>query len=98
MIANYRLISTAMEEVAETIAHYNEVGVGVSRAFMRDLDRAIDILRVFPLTGVSVDNGFRSFPLHQYPFTIIYKVENDELIIMAVAHQSRRPEYWRDRM
>jgi Plasmid stabilisation system protein. len=97
MIADYRLISLAKDEVAEAILHFNEVSTDVSKAFLSDLDRAIDLLRLFPRTGVSIKYGFRSFPLHQFPFSIIYRLENNEIIIVAVSHQSRRPYYWHDR-
>ena len=98
MIASYRYISSAMEEVAEAIQHYNNVSPSVSDSFLSDLDRVIGHLRVFPKSGVSILRGFRSFPLHRYPFSLIYKVEREEIVIVALAHQSRRPDYWRDRV
>jgi hypothetical protein len=35
--------------------------------------------------------------IQHFPFSIIYSVVNDEIRILAVAHQSRRPGYWRGR-
>ena len=98
MIAAYRFLSAAHEEVAEAIEHYNKVASDAAAAFLSDLDRAIDLLRVFPRSGVTVEYGFRSFPLHQFPFTVIYAIDDNDIIIVAVAHQSRQPQYWINRL
>jgi plasmid stabilization system protein ParE len=29
------------------------------------------------------------------PFSIIYRVETDRVLIVAVAHERRRPGYWK---
>lgn len=34
----------------------------------------------------------------RYPYSIIYLVENEEIIIVAVAHLSRKPGYWLSRV
>ena len=38
-----------------------------------------------------------SFRLRRFPFSLIYTVMGDQLRILAVAHHSRRPGYWRNR-
>ena len=40
---------------------------------------------------------FRRFVLDDFPFSLIYEVKIDELIILAVAHHRRHPGYWRRR-
>jgi toxin ParE1/3/4 len=35
--------------------------------------------------------------LNRFPFALIYRIERDEVQILAVAHHSRRPGYWRER-
>jgi hypothetical protein len=32
------------------------------------------------------------------PYSLFFKVNTDEVVILAVAHHSRRPGYWIDRM
>jgi hypothetical protein len=36
--------------------------------------------------------------LWKFRFTLIYAVDTDLIRIIAVAHNSRRPGYWRDRL
>jgi plasmid stabilization system protein ParE len=32
--------------------------------------------------------------LDRFPFTVVYQIEEDEIVILALAHMSRRPGYW----
>lgn len=36
--------------------------------------------------------------LHKFPYKLLYSVEADHIIIIAIAHQHRDPDYWIDRM
>ncbi len=98
MIAAYRFLSAAADELAESLAYYNDISPSLSQSFLRDLDRGIDLLRNFPKTGLIVEHNFRAFPLHRFPFHLIYKIETGEIIFIAVAHQSRRDGYWKGRV
>jgi toxin ParE1/3/4 len=65
--------------------------------FLDDVERAINLVRNHPASGQSVGGTFRRILLHRFPFSLIYVVEPDAVLIVAVAHQRRRPDYWRDR-
>lgn len=40
----------------------------------------------------------RAYPLHRFPYTVVAAVTEEEFVVMAVAHQKRRPECWADRL
>lgn len=44
-----------------------------------------------------IGSGYRKLGLRPFPYTIIYRQENDTITIVAVMHQKRRPGYWRGR-
>jgi hypothetical protein len=48
--------------------------------------------------GVPVDDDLRKFVLQRFPFSLIYSLSPDVLRVEVVAHQSRRPDYWRSRV
>ena len=35
--------------------------------------------------------------VRRFPFGILYRVDPDEIVILAVMHLARQPDYWRDR-
>jgi len=39
----------------------------------------------------------RHFAVHRFPYRIVYRVRDEDIYIVAIAHSSRRPDYWRDR-
>ena len=43
------------------------------------------------------DYGTRRFMLPNFPFSIVYRVQQDAVEVVAVAHHRRRPGYWRGR-
>jgi hypothetical protein len=45
-----------------------------------------------------IDLGVRAKVLVRFPYSVMYVVESDTLFIVAVAHQSKRPAYWADRI
>jgi hypothetical protein len=47
--------------------------------------------------GVLAEHSAKRFPLHDYPYSVVYRVEPREIILIAIAHQSRRPGYWAGR-
>lgn len=36
--------------------------------------------------------------LARFPYRLPYRVQRDRLVILALAHTSRRPDYWMDRL
>jgi toxin ParE1/3/4 len=53
--------------------------------------------RFVALAGSLAEHNTRRVLLKKFPFSVIYRPEPDGIVIFAVAHQSRRPGYWRGR-
>jgi plasmid stabilization system protein ParE len=97
-VIGYRLLPPAEEEMTEAALFYEQARPGLGDVFLDDIQRAIDIVREGPNLGEEIDEGFRRMLAHRFPFTVIYAVEANEIVVVAVAHQSRSPEYWKGRM
>jgi toxin ParE1/3/4 len=70
-------------------------GLGVR--FSEEVDRVIELLRENPKIGALVNGDLRHFVLRRFPHSIVYAVLGETLFIIAVAHGSRKPGYWRSR-
>lgn len=85
-------------EAMEAAYSYEHQRAGLGQAFRLDLEAALDRVRNNPLQyGVDLE-PFRACPLHRFPYTLHYLELSEMIWILAVAHQSRRPGYWQDRM
>jgi len=45
--------------------------------------------------GRVVDAGLRAVVLERFPFKVLYRVSSNVIVVVAVAHDRRRPGYWR---
>lgn len=93
----YRFLTLAEIEMTEASHFYEAATSGLGAEFLNEIQRVIQILRDHPELGPSIDYVFRRALLQRFPFSLIYSVELDAILIIAVAHQRRRPGYWRDR-
>ena len=66
--------------------------------FLDDIRFAIDAVRERPKLGFDLGYGFRRVLVRRFPFSIIYFVEPGQIVVVAVAHQSRSPDYWKVRV
>jgi plasmid stabilization system protein ParE len=94
----YRFLTPAEIEMTEASIFYEAATSGLSAEFLDEVQRVIDIIREHPELGRSIDQGLRQILLHRFPFSLVYSVEVDTILIVAVAHQRRRPDYWRNRI
>jgi plasmid stabilization system protein ParE len=46
---------------------------------------------------MSVDHRTRRLLMTRFPYQLVYRVRPTEVVLVAVAHLKRRPEYWRHR-
>jgi plasmid stabilization system protein ParE len=77
---------------------YDRQRIGLGDEFLDEVAEAFVLLKEFPEAPPPIGGGFRRFLLHRFPFGLIYRIDDGEIVIVAVAHNSRRPRYWRNRM
>jgi len=85
----------SQKELQEIVRYYDQIQQGLAEAFTDELQKQIQQCRASPKIGMLIDNTHRRLVMNRFPFTIVYRVVSDEIQIIAVAHQHRRPEYWK---
>lgn len=83
--------------MTEASVFYEAASVGLGSDFLADVQRVVETLREHPELGRAVGQGLRQVPLHRFPFSLIYSTETVAILVVAVAHQRRRHNYWKDR-
>jgi len=95
---NYSLAPEAQEELMEGARRYAEMASReLGLAFIAEVERVAELLCIHPQLGVRWRGATRRFPLRRFRHSLIYLVRPDEIRIIAVAHQRRRPGYWHGR-
>ena len=88
----------AETEFIENALYYEYEVTGLGYRFIEEIERASKILIDQPRIGQPLDEQLQSFVLAEFPFSLIYSLDQDMIWIVAVAHQKRRPGYWRERI
>jgi toxin ParE1/3/4 len=88
----------AVADITTAIDWYGQRSATLALDFVKELERATAIIREAPQRWPLGRNNTRRFLLRRFPFAIIYSEQELTITIWAVAHGSRRPEYWRDRL
>ena len=86
-----------LELLASVQRYLTQAGAVHATGFEREVSRVVDLLLRLPELGTRGIRDTRWMPLRRYPYSIHYRVEPDLIRILAVAHQSRRPGYWKKR-
>jgi toxin ParE1/3/4 len=88
----------AVADVKIAVAWYQKRSPKAALDFIEELRRAADTIREAPECWPIGKNNTRRFLLWRFPFAVIYSEEKSVITIWAVAHGSRRPEYWARRL
>ncbi len=87
----------ADRELADAREWYRARSEVAAQAFSLEIDRAIQRIAEAPLTYPIGRRGEHRFLLNRFPYTILYRLRGEDVFVTAVAHQSRRRGYWRNR-
>lgn len=94
----YSVSGEAAEEIADAVAFYKErASIAVARAFLSEFENAARLVAEHPGLGTPASRGRRVFPLRRFPYSLVYRSDQAGVRIVVVAHQNRRPGYWRVR-
>lgn len=88
----------ARRDRREAQAYYRSASPAASRSFARDLESAINFLLKYPLGAPIRQRDVRAKTLAHFPYTILYRVIRDRVFILAIANQSRDPDYYANRL
>jgi toxin ParE1/3/4 len=87
----------ALEEYHLAISWYAERDPHVAGHFIEAVEDAIFRIVKAPRRWRIVEEDVRRCLTHVFPYSILYTIESDFLLIVAVMHFSREPEYWKRR-
>jgi len=87
----------AVREAGAAWSWYHARNPAVGRAFLEEIDRAIQAIGEAPDRWPGHAAGGRKCLLRRFPFLIVFRASDTKIEILAVAHARRRPGYWRSR-
>jgi hypothetical protein len=76
---------------------YDDARFGLGDEFLAAVERAFVGVVAAPHRWPQVDRRHHRYVLKRFPFSIFYRFNETEVVIVSVAHHKRRPGYWSHR-
>ncbi len=89
----------ADEELTGAFEKYDAAAPGLSADFLNEIEAGIERIRKQPETWPRVKGSkARRHWIRRFPYGLMYLVRADEILLNAVMHAKRRPNYWMHRL
>lgn len=94
------LSEAASQELAAAVQWYEERRQGWGARLFDAVSRAFDLIERHPEIGLPRRSrpAVRQLAIRGFPYLVVYRTRPDDSYVVAVAHTSRRPGYWKDRL
>lgn len=93
-----RFSASARQELLESALYLEQQEPGLGDRFMGHVERAANLIEQHPNAWSRIGRDLRRCRLVVFPYGLIYRIRADGVEIIAVAHDARRPGYWRSRL
>lgn len=91
------LTAEAREELREATRWYAERSKRAARRFVTAYKHARGLIEEAPERWAELEPGVRRVVLHKFPYSLLFAIEADVVVVLAVKHDKRHPDYWRER-
>ena len=82
-------------EFLEAIKYYESCEAGLGQDFAIEVHLAIQSICEYPTTWPILDGDIRRRLANRFPYGILYSVEQERILVLAVMHLHRDPGYWK---
>ena len=87
----------ALTEYAEAVKYYAQQPAELAQAFINTVEDAVYRIRESPTRWQVIEKDIHRCFVKKFPYAIIYTIEPDYILILAVMHSHRHPDYWKSR-
>ncbi|MEO6731711.1 MAG: type II toxin-antitoxin system RelE/ParE family toxin [Ferruginibacter sp.] len=91
---NYKFHELAQKDYEVSLQWYLERSIRAAQNFVAAMDGALQLIVEYPTWWLNKYKDYHEISLKKYPFTIIYKIEEEKqlIIILSIYHHKRNPK------
>lgn len=87
----------ARAEFLAAVEYYEQCQCGLGRRFQAAVAKELKAIQTMPARYRVVDGRFRRCLVSNFPYALLFVIEPEYILVVAVAHLKRKPGYWLDR-
>jgi len=84
-------------EIKASYEWYQNQSEGLGDDFLSELESAYQAIIELPDTWPKFNIHYRRFLLSKFPFSVVYRENKYSIFVLTVMHNSRKPNYWKNR-
>lgn len=88
----------ALEEYKNAARYYEGCQSGLGHRFIASVEQAILHITEKPAQWKILEQDVRRYLTRVFPYAVLYTIEPDYILIIAVMHCHREPDYWKKRI
>jgi plasmid stabilization system protein ParE len=88
----------AEQEMVEAAKYYESQAGGLGANYLSEIERAVAAIAESPEIWPIIEGKLRRRLVRRFPFGILYCIDPNEIVVVAVAHLRCKPGYWRERI
>lgn len=88
----------ALQEYSQSVEYYAQQKIELAQDLINQVENSIFRLIQFPYSYAIVDKNIRRCLIRKFPYAILYTIEDNCIVILAVMHCHRNPQSWQDRV
>jgi len=89
-----RLLLPAEHEMFDAACYYERQAPCLGADFLTKIETALQDIATAPERWPIMRDNIRRRLIRRFPYSLLYRVDPQEIIILAVMHQKRHPSYW----
>jgi plasmid stabilization system protein ParE len=93
-----RLLNAAEVELDDGYIYYEDQVKGLGDEYIEEVLNTFKRIKVNPKAWTLFSKRTRRCLVHRFPYGIIYQIREKELLVIAIAHLHRKPQYWKNRI
>ena len=93
-----RLHPDANWELREAWLWYHEISEREATAFQSAVDEAFAAILEGPLRWPKGKHETRHYVIRVFRYVVVYRVAAQDILVFAISHGNRKPEYWKRRI
>ncbi len=92
-----RFLAPARQEARDAAAFYKSRARGLGSDFLDKVDSAVKDICENPECWPIIDQDVRRRLIRRFPYCLLYRVDPNEVVVLAVMHLRRHPNCWNGR-
>ena len=92
------LVTAAAEaDYLDALLWYAGRSQRAAEGFEAAFEQALQLITDSPYRFAMCNGRHRRFLMRRYPYQVVYRIEEDQPIVIATAHTKRKPRFWKER-